>query len=211
MNFTLHEELARNRNTLEKVNNHPITICGAGALGGNLCESLARIGCAGLQVIDRDRIEQHNLSTQPYFKSDVGSFKAKILANNLYRAVGIKVSPICEELTCKNTNKHLNSQRLVIDCFDNYESRQLLQGYSRMYDLHCLHVGLSGDFAEIIWDSNYTVPSDQGVDGCNYPLTRSIALLAATVAVEVIVKWISRAVQSNYTITLQDLQIKEMV
>ena len=31
-------------------------------------------------------MEERNLSTQPYYRSDIGAFKAKILANALYRA-----------------------------------------------------------------------------------------------------------------------------
>jgi tRNA A37 threonylcarbamoyladenosine dehydratase len=59
-------------------------VCGAGALGANIAESLARSGFCQLRVIDR--IQDRNLSTQPYYRSDIGAFKAKILANNLYRA-----------------------------------------------------------------------------------------------------------------------------
>jgi molybdopterin-synthase adenylyltransferase len=71
---------------MSSIKNFPVTVCGAGALGANITESLARSGFCKLTVVDRDRIEERNLSTQPYYRSDVGAFKAKILANNLYRA-----------------------------------------------------------------------------------------------------------------------------
>jgi len=51
-------------------------------IGANT-ESLARSGFGKLTVVDRDRIEERNLSTLPYDRSDVSAFKAKILANNL--------------------------------------------------------------------------------------------------------------------------------
>jgi molybdopterin/thiamine biosynthesis adenylyltransferase len=44
-----------------------VTVCGAGALGANITENLARSGAGSLVVIDRDRIEERNLSTQPYY------------------------------------------------------------------------------------------------------------------------------------------------
>jgi tRNA A37 threonylcarbamoyladenosine dehydratase len=46
------------------IKNLPVTVCGAGALGANT-ESLARSGFGQLTVVDRDRIEERNLSTQP--------------------------------------------------------------------------------------------------------------------------------------------------
>ena len=46
-----------------------ITICGAGTLGGNLVETLARMGFSRLILIDKDKVEMRNLSTQPYSRA----------------------------------------------------------------------------------------------------------------------------------------------
>lgn len=35
-------------------------------MGGNLTETLARMGFSHLKLIDKDRVEMRNLSTQPY-------------------------------------------------------------------------------------------------------------------------------------------------
>src|SRR5215210_4253538 len=84
-----HEERYRSEAVMRRLRDLPVTVCGAGALGANIAESLVRTGFGRLKVIDRDRVEERNLSTQPYYRSDVGAFKAKILANMLYRAVGV--------------------------------------------------------------------------------------------------------------------------
>lgn len=97
MSIFFHEHLYRTDAVMAKLKEFPVTICGAGALGANLVENLARAGFGKLKVIDRDRIEERNLSTQPYYRSDVGAFKAKILANNLYRAIGTKVEAETKE------------------------------------------------------------------------------------------------------------------
>jgi len=60
MTFFLHE--ARYRD-LAPAAERLVTICGAGALGANLAETLARMGLHKLRVIDYDRISAHNLST----------------------------------------------------------------------------------------------------------------------------------------------------
>jgi tRNA A37 threonylcarbamoyladenosine dehydratase len=65
-------------------------VYGAGALGANITKNLARSGAGSLVVIDRDRIEERNLSTQPYYKSDVGAYKAKILNYKFIQVQGGK-------------------------------------------------------------------------------------------------------------------------
>src|SRR5688572_22041346 len=87
MTFFLHEVRYRD---LRPAAERQITICGAGALGANLAETLAGMGLRRLRVIDRDRVEAHNLSTQPWVQQDIGGHKARVLANALYRAVGTR-------------------------------------------------------------------------------------------------------------------------
>jgi molybdopterin/thiamine biosynthesis adenylyltransferase len=100
--------------------------CGAGALRANLCEALARCGAGRLSVIDRDRVEPHNLSTQPYSRAEVGVFKARALANALFRALGTNVEAHVGELNADNCHKLLRGSELVVDCFDNGTSRQFV-------------------------------------------------------------------------------------
>ncbi len=201
--YFLHERLARQRPAMEKLSRTRIVVCGAGALGANLVETLARAGAGTLRVIDRDRVEAHNLSTQPYFKSDVGSFKARILANNLFRALGTKVEALPEELTAANREKLLDGADLVVDTFDNAPSRALLSGRNP-----CLHAGLAAGFAEVLWDEVYRVPAARpGNDDCNYPLARNLVNLTVAVAAEVILGWLATGERRSFTITLEDLAI----
>ena len=102
MSIFFHEQLHRTPALMAQIKDIPVTICGAGALGANITENLARTGFGKLRVIDRDRIEERNLSTQPYYKSDVGAYKAKIIGNSLYRALGVAVDGVTKELTTSN-------------------------------------------------------------------------------------------------------------
>src|SRR5438034_9263695 len=119
MSIYYHEQLYHSAELMARVREIAVTVCGAGALGANITENLARQGFATLRVIDRDRIEERNLSTQPYYRSDIGAFKAKILANALYRALGVAVDARAEALTAANAGKLLTGSALVIDTFDN--------------------------------------------------------------------------------------------
>ena len=210
MSIFFHEQLYRTDAVMAKLKNYPLTICGTGALGGNLTENLARAGFGKLKVIDRDRIEERNLSTQPYYRSDVGAFKAKILANNLYRAIGTKVEAETKELTAANAAQLLKDSQLIVDVFDNSTSRQAVKDYADQTRISCIHAGLSADYAEVIWNDVYRVPTEVNDDVCDYPLARNLVMLTVAVACEAIVSFIATDEQRNFTITLKDLTVQSL-
>jgi molybdopterin/thiamine biosynthesis adenylyltransferase len=211
MNFLFHEQLYRSDAVMAKLKQYPVTLCGAGALGANLAETLARSGFGQLKVVDRDRIEEHNLSTQPYYRSDVGAFKAKILGNQLYRAIGTKVEVETKALSAANAAQLLKDSQLIVDAFDNSVSRQAVKDYADQTGIPCLHTGLAADYAEVIWNQMYRVPSETNDDVCDYPLARNLVMLTVAVACEVIVSFIATHEQRNFTITLKDLAVRSLV
>jgi molybdopterin/thiamine biosynthesis adenylyltransferase len=193
---------------MAQLQDFPVTVCGAGALGANITENLARSGFGKLVVIDRDRIEERNLSTQPYYKSDVGAYKAKILSNTLYRALGVTVDGRSKELTTANAAQLLRDTSLVIDTFDNSVARQTVKDYCQKAQLPCLHVGLASDYSELIWNEIYRVPSPVNDDVCDYPLARNLVILTVAVACEVIINFVASAQQQSFTVTLGDFAIR---
>jgi molybdopterin-synthase adenylyltransferase len=210
MSIFFHEQLHRTDAVMARLKDYPLAICGAGALGANLTENLARSGFGNLKVIDRDRIEERNLSTQPYYRSDVGAYKAKILANNLYRAIGTKVTAETKELTAANVNSLLKESQLMVDLFDNSVARQTVKDYSDRTGIPCLHAGLSPDYAEVIWNNMYRVPSNVNDDVCDYPLARNLVILTVAAASEAIVSFIATGEQRHFAITLKDLAVRSL-
>ncbi|NJM75534.1 MAG: ThiF family adenylyltransferase [Acaryochloridaceae cyanobacterium RU_4_10] len=211
MSIFFREQLYRTDAVMAKLKTYPVTICGAGALGGNLTENLARAGFGRLKVIDCDRIEERNLSTQPYYRSDIGAFKAKILANQLYRAIGTKVEAETKELTASNADRLLKDSQAIVDLFDNSTSRQVVTAYAAQSGIACLHAGLSSDFAEVIWNEVYRVPSDANDDICDYPLARNLVLLTVAVACEAIVSFVATGERRSFTLTLKDLAVRSLL
>lgn len=203
----LHEQLYRTSPVMAQLKNCAVTVCGAGALGANLIENLARSGFGNLKVIDCDRIEERNLSTQPYYRSDIGAFKAKILANNLYRAIGIKTEAQTKELTAENVEQLFKGSDLVVDAFDNSISRGIVKDYCDRAKIPCLHTGIAGDYAEVIWNPIYRVPSATNDDVCDYPLARNLVLLTVAIATETLIVFLSAKQTPSYTITLKDLTV----
>ncbi|MEG4068100.1 ThiF family adenylyltransferase [Microcoleus sp. Pol11C2] len=211
MSIFFHEQLYRSAGVMSQIKNFPVTVCGAGALGANITESLARSGFCQLKVIDRDRIEECNLSTQPYYRSDIGAFKAKILANNLYRALGVSIDAHSKELTPANADRLLANSATVIDTFDNSVGRQAVKDYCASASLPCVHVGLAADYSEIIWNQHYRVPSAANDDVCDYPLARNLVMLTVAVACEVIVTFAANKEQQNLTCTIGDFAVKPLI
>src|SRR5688572_4275014 len=143
-----HEQLYRGSDALAKLSALRVVLCGAGAVGSNLADNLVRQGLAHLRAIDHDRVEEHNVSTQLYGESEVGSWKVEALRNRLFRATGVEVEAVRKELTADNAKQLLKSCDLVIDAFDNSRSRQLAQDHCRAAQVACLHVGLHTDYCE---------------------------------------------------------------
>jgi hypothetical protein len=207
-----HEVLYRGQGAIDRLAQVHLVMCGAGAVGSNLVDSLVRQGFQRLTVIDFDRIEAHNVGTQTYAESDVGAFKVEVLQAEVFRAVEVEIEAVRQRLTARNVGKYLHGADLVVDGFDNHESRALVTEHCRANRIPCLHVGLSADYAEVLWNQTYRVPHDveqEGADVCDYPLARNLIQFAVALAGEAVVRFVLEDRQQNYSFTLRDLRINK--
>ena len=207
VSFFRHEMLYRD---LRPAADRLVTICGAGALGANLAETLARMGLGRLRVIDRDRVEAQNLSTQPWTQQDVGAAKVRVLANSLYRAVGARLDARQVELASANAMELLASSAVVVDAFDNVPSRQAVAAAASQLGVPCLHValGATGDYGCGLWDGAYLLPATPlGSEVCDYPLARPLALLVVAAAAEVLAGFLLDGSTRRFEVTLRDLRL----
>ena len=187
-----------------------ITICGAGTLGANLTESLARMGFTQLRLVDKDRVEARNLSVQPYSRAEIGAPKARALANTLYRAVQAKIEPHAIELTPANASELLKGSVLVVDAFDNHLARAAVSQATHAVRQPCLHIGFSPDglYGSGAWEPDYRVPHETpGSDPCDYPLTRPFALALSSLAARAIRDFFQFDRCHEFEMTWNDLKI----
>jgi molybdopterin/thiamine biosynthesis adenylyltransferase len=205
-----HERIYRGADLLARLESVPITLCGAGALGSLLADNLARQGFRQWKVIDRDRVEEHNVGTQIYGEAEVGAWKVEALRSRLFRAVGVEIEAVAKELTERNFRSLLKGSHVVLDTFDNSAARRLVQNHCRAEALPCLHVGLFADYAEVIWDETYRVPRDVAGDVCDYPLARNLVLLAVAVASEALVRFVLDGSKGGWSVTLGDFAIRPL-
>lgn len=201
-----HEERAA---SLRQFADRPITVGGLGALGGNLAETLARMGFHRLKLIDRDRVEMRNLSTQPYERRAVGAPKARVLAHQLYRAVQTWAEPLIVELNPSNAGQLLAGSALVIDAFDNSAARAAVSAEARRSSLPCLHVGFSADgqYGCGIWEPGYPVPRETPADPCNDPPVRPFVLVLVSLAARAVVEHFATHRRLAFELTWMDLKI----
>lgn len=188
-----------------------ITICGAGALGGNLAENLARQGCRNLRLIDYDKVEERNLATQPYYKEDIGHLKIKVLAERLYRSSGAAVEVHRVKLDGSNATILLRDSSLVVDCFDNPPSREIVKNICSLFKIPCLHIGMAEDYAEIVWSERYIIPKQTGSNPCDNPQARDTILIAvATATSGAIIPFFKSGERNSYSITMKDFRIQKI-
>ena len=204
----LHETLYDN---LDSIVNKRITILGCGAIGANLTISLGRRGFRNFFLVDDDKIDEHNFSTQPWYVQDLHRLKAKTLSRDLasfnFKAAGVTNST---RITAKeNCIPICEGSDLVIDCFDNSESRRYAQEAYEITKKAVLHVGMSNEnTGEVRWADNYKVPPDIGLDDpCNYPLSRTLIELTVTASSEAVIKYLKNGIKYNYFINANTLKI----
>lgn len=210
MDLLIHEQIYRTESLINKIKSTSITVCGCGALGSNLIDNITRQGFQKIMVIDKDRIEAHNRGTQIWDGRETGQFKTERMKQRVFSSTGTSIISVPKELTEETIDKYaaLMKNSIVIDTFDNSQSRKLVFDYCSTNNIACLHIGLHQDYAEIIWNNFYTIPKgNPGLDVCEYPLARNIILLAVAAGSETLIKYIKDNIQENYAITLQDLKI----
>ncbi|MGE6761117.1 HesA/MoeB/ThiF family protein [Corallococcus interemptor] len=163
-----------------------IVFCGVGAIGSTaalLCRNLD----ATLVFVDFDRVESKNLLSQAYVKPSVGKNKAEALKLQLHNLHGVKAEAFGVRLTRDNVEALCRGADLLVDAFDNQDSRQLLSGHARKTGTPLVHGAVSADgmFGLVRWDERFTPDAEDthGQATCeggeHLPL---LGLLAATLA-----------------------------
>lgn len=178
-----------------------ILICGVGAIGSNLTSLLVPDlkGEHEITILDKDKVEERNVQagTQFYMPDQIGMSKVEALQYNLYKWFEREITIDHHELLAGDAFNY----DLIVDCFDNYASRKLLQ---EMYDTgswlrneavpyELLHIGFSDQFTFAIeWADNYKVPSDimSGFDICTQDGAASFVKMVASLASQTVQEYI---------------------
>jgi len=163
-----------------------VVILGVGALGSTtavLCRALD----ATLAFIDFDKVESKNLLAQAFVKQSLGKNKAEALKAQLLNFYGVKAEAFGVRLTTEDVAALVKDAGLVVDCFDNAESRRVISAHARAQQIPLVHAAISGDgsFGLVRWDERFTPDAEDHAGqatcegGEHLPM---IGLLSATLA-----------------------------
>ncbi len=145
-----------NRNVLligeegqKKLSKAKVLVCGCGGLGSNVIFNLASLGIGEIGLVDDDVVELSNLNRQ-FIHDKVGldkvvSAKEKVNKFN----PDIKVSTYKTKLSSDNYSEIVEKYDILIDCFDSYESKFLLNDISIKTGKALVHGGISEFFGQV--------------------------------------------------------------
>lgn len=105
-------------------------VCGCGALGSVIANTLARSGVGMLRIVDRDFLEMNNLQRQVLFDEEdvaAGLPKAIAAAAKLRKINSqITIEPLVADVSPANILELTNDIDVIVDGTDNFETRMLL-------------------------------------------------------------------------------------
>lgn len=191
----LHEELLRGPVTA--LSAKVVTLAGCGALGSWTGLFLANSGVRNFRLIDRDRVEIHNTSTQFHDASSLGKSKVQSLGVELYRRHKCRVERHPFELSERNATTLLGGSDLIICTFDNQAARRDVQATALRLGIPTVMAGMHGAqyWVTVDWAENFIAPPDPreaGQDPCNYPLSASLCTYASSLIAETALRYLTK-------------------
>jgi len=123
-------------------------ICGCGALGTVLANTLARAGVGHLRIVDRDFVETSNLQRQVLFdEQDVSDGLPKAIAaeRKLRRIISeIEIEAFVADVDHTNILELADGVDVLLDGTDNFETRYLLNDVSIKHEIPWVYGGCLG-------------------------------------------------------------------
>jgi molybdopterin/thiamine biosynthesis adenylyltransferase len=175
-----------------------VAIVGAGGLGGNVVEQLARQGVGFLRIIDGDIFAAHNLNRQLLAtEASLGQSKAIVAAQRVAAVnVDVTAEAVPAMLDADNAPALLTGIDVVVDALDTITSRLLLGKVCRRLGLPLVHgaiAGFTGQVTTILPDGpglekiyKSGLSSERGVETALGNPAPTPALAAALQAQEVV-------------------------
>jgi adenylyltransferase/sulfurtransferase len=124
-------------------------ICGCGALGSVLANTLVRSGVGHLRIVDRDFLELNNLQRQVLYDEDdvaAGIPKAVAAEAKLRRINSqVEIEAIVADVDHRNIAQLAAGCGLLLDGTDNFETRFLLNDASIKLGIPWIYGGCIGD------------------------------------------------------------------
>ena len=123
-------------------------ICGCGALGSVIANTLVRAGVGKVRIVDRDFVELSNLARQALFdEADaVAGLPKAVAAAEKLRGVnsGVEIEPVVADVNHENIERLCDGVDVILDGTDNFETRFLLNDAAVKLGLPWIYGGCVG-------------------------------------------------------------------
>ncbi len=123
-------------------------LCGCGATGSAIANTLVRAGVGTLRIVDRDFVELTNLQRQVLFDeadAQAGLPKAVAAAEKLRRINStVTVEPVVADIEPTNIERFCDGVDLILDGADNFETRFLVNDAAVKLGLPWIYGGCVG-------------------------------------------------------------------
>ena len=142
--------------------NAKVAVVGAGGLGGNVIELLARQGVGYLKIIDGDGFATHNLNRQLLAtEENMGMNKAKAAACRVAVVNSdVHIESIFQMLDEENAEQLLSGMDVVVDALDSIFSRLLVSQVTRKLKIPLVHAAIAGFTGQV----TTLLPEDIGLE-----------------------------------------------
>lgn len=132
----------------QKIMASRVTLCGVGALGTVLANTLVRAGVGFVRVVDRDFVEPSNLQRQVLFdeadvtnnlpKSEAAAVKLRQINST------VTVEPVVADINRTNIEDLCKDADLILDGTDNFEVRYLINDVAIKHNKPWVYGGAVG-------------------------------------------------------------------
>lgn len=131
-----------------------VLLCGCGALGSAIADSLVRAGVGFLRLVDRDFVELSNLQRQVlYDEQDIAEQLPKSIAASRKLAKinsGVTLEPLVADIDPTNMLALTNGVDLILDGMDNFETRFLINDAALETGLPWIYGGCVGSHGQVM-------------------------------------------------------------
>lgn len=140
-------EFTRQNNIFNPDNqNSHILIVGAGSTGSFIGLTLAKMGFNNIEILDFDKVEEHNIPNQFYRKSDKDKLKVEALADIINDFTDTKIETKNLMIDSNNVSDlNINLNTIVVFCVDNMEARELIYNYIKDYPIKLVDTRMGGE------------------------------------------------------------------
>lgn len=131
-----------------KIQSAVVLVAGAGGLGCNVLQLIARIGFGTIHIFDPGIVDKPDLNRQTlYNENDLGHIKADVAAANL-KKINSDINVIAHKVEIENETLPPELD-IAIDCLDSFKGRLVLENLFFNKGIPLIHGGATQFFGQV--------------------------------------------------------------